>query len=251
MSALTRIAYDEHRHIKAAEGDSLILSARIIPGNERSIFSMLNHFARRGVEVHRRPHEEVHTSGHAQREEMRTLISLVRPRHLIPVHGEIRHLIAHGRLAEECGIPRENVFVLENGNILELSADGARRAGDCIAGRVCVDGLGVGDISEVVLRDRKRLARDGMIVVTLVVNRQTRKIEAGPDIVSRGVADEEGDGELLEQCRRAALAAFKGLKRESREETPVVEEAMRLAIRRLIRKSLDRRPTVLPLVIEV
>lgn len=251
LSALSRIALDEHRHFALEEGDSVILSARIIPGNERAICRMVNHFARRGVRVHALPRELVHTSGHAQRDEMRRLIDLVRPRYLIPIHGEVRHLIEHARLGEEAGIPPNNIFVIENGNVVEFTADGARRAGDCHAGRVFVDGLGVGDVSEVVLRDRKHLAQDGMLVVILGVDRQTRALTAGPDIVSRGFIYVEESEDVLEECRAVARAAFEALPRESREEATIVDEEIRRALRRHIKKRFDRRPMILPVVMEV
>jgi ribonuclease J len=251
LGALTRIALDEHRHISLGPGDSVILSARIIPGNERAIFRMVNHFFRRGVDVHFEPMELVHTSGHAQRDEMRRLIELVRPRCLIPIHGEMRHLIAHRRLGVEMGIPEENCFVVEDGNVIEITADGARRAGDVPAGRVFVDGLGVGDISEVVLRDRKHLAQDGMVVVILVVDRQTRELAAGPDLVTRGVVYVDESEDSIEEWRTVVRRAFQGLPRESREESTVIDEEIRRALRRAIKRRYDRRPMILPMVMEV
>ncbi|NUP88892.1 MAG: ribonuclease J [Candidatus Sumerlaeia bacterium] len=251
LSALSRIALDEHRQITLGEDDQVILSARIIPGNERSIFRMINHFFRRDVAVHHEPAELVHTSGHAYREEMRELINLVRPRYLVPVHGEMRHLIAHRRLAIEEGIPADRVFVLEDGQILECNGDGARRAGDAPAGRVFVDGLGVGDISEVVLRDRKHLAQDGMAVVILAVDRQTRDLAGGPDFISRGFVQCDLNEEVISDLKEVARRAFEALPREAREEAPVVEEEIRRALRRSIKKRFDRRPMILPVVMEV
>jgi ribonuclease J len=249
MSALSKIALDEHRHVSLERGDRVILSARIIPGNERSIFRMINHLYRREVEVYSEADACVHTSGHAYRDEMAEMIRWVRPRHLIPIHGEIRHLIEHRRLAVEMGIPEENVFVVENGNIVEITVDGARRAGDCHAGRVFVDG--VGDVSEIVLRDRKHLANDGFLVVILAVDHQTFQIAAGPDLVSRGLIYVEESEEVLEGWRRIVRETFADLPPESREESAVVEEAIRAALRRKIRKQFSRRPLILPVVMEV
>jgi ribonuclease J len=249
MSALTRIALDEHRHIAIKEGDQVILSARMIPGNERSIFRMLNHLYRRGVKVITEADARVHTSGHAYRDEMIDLIQMLRPKHLIPVHGEIRHLIEHRRLAIEQGMDERDVVVVENGQVVEISAQGIRRAGDCPAGRVFVDG--VGDVSETVLRDRKHLAQDGFLVVILAVDRQSLELTAGPDLVSRGLIYLDESEEVLDQWRGIVRETFAELPKESREESSVIEEAVRAALRRHIRRHFDRRPLILPVVMEV
>ncbi|MBN1476396.1 ribonuclease J [Candidatus Sumerlaeota bacterium] len=250
-SAMTRIALDEHRHISLEEGDVYIHSARFIPGNERAIARMINHLHRRGVSVHQPPGEMVHCSGHARRDEMSEMLRLTRPRHLVPIHGEIRHLMAHRRLALEMGMAEDCIHILENGDALEISSEGARRAGDCEAGRVFVDGLGVGDIDDVVLRDRRHLSKDGMVVVILAVDRQTRQLMGGPDIVSRGFVHIDESEDVVEECKAIAREAFESLASESREESTEVEEEVRRALRRFIKRRFARRPMVLPVVMEV
>lgn len=251
FSALTRIALDEHKQVHLQPGDRVILSSRMIPGNERAIFSMINHLCRREVDVHCQPHGGVHTSGHGHRDEMKEMLQLVRPKFVIPIHGELRHLTAHRDLAVEVGIPRENTLLVEDGNVVEVSEDEIRRAGDCVAGRVFVDGLGVGDISEVVLRDRRHLAQDGMLVVILGVDRQSLEITVGPDIVARGFVFMDGEDDVMDELADVVTDTFNDLPLESREEVSVVDDEIRRALKRHIRKRINRRPMILPVVMEV
>jgi len=260
LSALSRMALDDHKQVKIEEGDLVILSSRIIPGNERPIFRMINHFARRGARVITERHDLVHVSGHGFSDDMRHLINLTNPRYLLPVHGEYRHLAAHRDLAIGLGLPPETVVILENGQSLEFRAASdpadrgavqARRGPNLPTGRVLVDGKGVGDVSEVVLRDRYHLSRDGMVVVVIGLDRQTGEVLTGPEILSRGFILEEEGEEILARARAIALEAVEECDRESREEWEVVKSSVKRALRRFFKKETERFPVILTVVVEI
>ena len=249
-SALVRIAMGDHALVRLDPGDVVVLSSRIIPGNERAISSLMNHLYRRGaVVVHDRV-ARVHVSGHASQEELKLVLNLVRPRHFVPVHGEYRHLVRHQRLAMEVGVPAEGCHLLEDGDVLELDDAGARRAERVIAGRVFVDGKGIGDVKDVVLRDRRHLSEDGLVLAVLAIHQRSGEIVAGPDLVSRGVVGEEASPEVLEAARGAVMEALVALNPESRTDPAEVKEEIRRALRRYF-KRLDRRPVILPFVMEM
>jgi len=250
-SALVRIAMDAHKQVTLEPGDTVILSSRIIPGNERAISSLVNHLYRRGAVVHYGRTAAVHVSGHASQEELKLVLNLVRPRHFIPVHGEYRHLVRHVRLAEEVGIPPESCHLLEDGDVLELDAAGvARRRERVTAGRVFVDGKGIGDVEDEVLRDRRHLSEDGLVLAVLAIAQQSGEIVAGPDLISRGVVTEEASPEVLERARGAVLDALAAINPESRTDPAEVKEEVRKALRRYF-KRFDRRPVILPFVMEM
>ncbi len=249
-SALVRIAMDDHKLVTLEPGDVVILSSRIIPGNERAISSLVNHLYRRGAVVHYDRTARVHVSGHASQEELKLVLNLVRPRHFVPVHGEYRHLVRHRRLAREVGIPAEGCHLLEDGDVLELDDAGARRAERVTAGRVFVDGKGMGEVEDVVLRDRRHLSEDGLVLAVLAVHQQSGEIVAGPDLVSRGVVGEEAGPEVLEAARGAVTEALAVLNPESRTDPAQVKEEVRRALRRYF-KRFGRRPVILPVVMEM
>jgi ribonuclease J len=249
-SALVRIAMDAHKQVTIAPGDTVVLSSRIIPGNERAISSLVNHLYRRGAVVYYDRIAPVHVSGHASQEELKLVLNLVQPRYFVPVHGEYRHLVRHQRLAAEVGIPAERCHLLEDGDVLELDAEGARRGERVTAGRVFVDGKGVGDVEDVVLRDRRHLSEDGLVLAVLAVHQQSGEIVGGPDLVSRGVVAEESSPEVLERARSAVLEALAAINPESRTDPAEVKEEMRRALRRYF-KRFDRRPVILPFVMEM
>jgi len=249
-SALVRIAMDDHKLVTLEPGDVVILSSRIIPGNERAISSLVNHLYRRGAVVHYDRTARVHVSGHASQEELKLVLNLVRPRHFVPVHGEYRHLVRHRRLAREVGIPAEGCHLLEDGDVLELDDAGARRAERVTAGRVFVDGKGMGEVEDVVLRDRRHLSEDGLVLAVLAVHQQSGEIVAGPDLVSRGVVGEEAGPEVLEAARGAVTEALAALNPESRTDPAQVKEEVRRALRRYF-KRFGRRPVILPVVMEM
>jgi ribonuclease J len=249
-SALVRIAMDDHRQVKLLPGDTVVLSSRVIPGNERAISSLVNHLYRRGARVFYDRVLPVHVSGHASQEELKLVLNLVRPRHFVPVHGEYRHLVRHQQVAAEVGVPPENCHLLEDGDVLEIDATGARRGERVTAGRVFVDGKGVGDVEDVVLRDRRHLSEDGLVLAVLAIHQQSGEIVAGPDLVSRGVVAEETGTEVLERARAAVLDALAAINPESRTDPAEVKEEVRRALRRYF-KRFDRRPVILPFVMEM
>ena len=254
-SALVRIAMNAHKQVSLDPGDVVVLSSRVIPGNERAIGLLVNHLCRRGAIVHYErfgsADERVHVSGHASQEELKLVLNLVRPRHFVPVHGEYRHLVRHIALAREVGIPAERCHLLEDGDVLELDSDAARRGERVTAGRVFVDGKGVGDVGDVVLRDRRHLSDGGMVVAILAVNQHTGEIISGPDLVSRGFAIEDESQAYLERAKEVVLEALAALAPESRTIPAEVKEEMRKALRRYFKKTLERRPVVLPFVMEL
>jgi ribonuclease J len=249
-SALALMAAEEHKHVQVAEGDLVILSARVIPGHERTITRVVNQLLRLGAEVLWEPIAFVHVSGHASQDELRLMLALVRPQFFVPVHGEYRHLLAHGRLAREVGLPAERVFVIEDGVGLELTKTGARVLQRFPVGRVLVDGKGVGDVGAIVLRDRQVLAEDGMVVVAVTVDRATGALLAGPEIASRGWVYERESEAVLEEAKavlREALAARTGEEPVSRD---ALASVLRGTLRRFISQRYERKPIVLPIVLE-
>jgi ribonuclease J len=251
LSALTRIAMNDHPQIAAMPDDLIVLSSRIIPGNGRAVSNLVNHFYRRGAEVITERVVPCHVSGHASQEELKLILALTRPRYFIPVHGEYRHLFSHCKLAQDMGMSAADCFLLEDGQVLELSADGARRADSVAAGRVFVDGKGVGDVGDVVLRDRRHLSADGLVLAVLTVHQQTGEIIAGPDLVSRGVFIEDVRQEYLEQARAAVLDSLSALSQESRTDPDEMKEEARKALRRFFNRTLGRRPVILPFVVQM
>jgi len=250
LSALHRIALDDHKTIKIESGDTVILSSKFIPGNEKTISNLINHLYRRGAEVHYEKVSEIHVSGHASQEELKTMLQLTRPRYFVPIHGEYRHLVRHRRLAQEVGVPEENCFILEDGDVLELTAHRAQKIEPVQVGRVFVDGKGVGDVGDVVIRDRRHLSEDGMVLAVMAIHQQTGDLVAGPDLISRGfMRDEEGE-EILEEARKVVLETLNGMNRETRTDPAELQEEVRKSLRRYFRKRLERRPVVLPYIIE-
>jgi ribonuclease J len=250
-SALALMAAREHRAIQVEPGDLVILSARIIPGNERVIGRVINALFRLGAEVLWEDVAFVHVSGHASQEDLKLMLNLTRPRYFIPVHGEYRHLLMHARLTESLGVPRERIFVIEDGLGVELTKTSGRVLGRFPTGRVFVDGKGIGDVGSVVLRDRQLLAEDGMVVVALTVDGETGELLAGPEIASRGFVYVRESPELLEEVKatvREALAARKPATPVNRE---LLGSLVRSAVRRFINQKFQRKPVVLPVVMEV
>ena len=251
MSALTRIAMDDHKQIKLERGDTVILSSRVIPGNERTISELINHLYRRGAEVFHEKVSEVHVSGHASQEELKLMLNTVQPRFFIPIHGEYRHLVKHIELARKVGIPEERCILATNGDLVSFYSDTAVIIEKVESGRVFVDGKGVGDVGTVVLKDRKHLSEDGMIVVIIGMNQSTGAIIYGPDIVSRGFVFEDESQEYLETARQVVIAALDELNREMRCDNEEVKTAVRQALRRFCKKTIERRPVILPVIMEM
>jgi ribonuclease J len=251
LAALSRIAVNDHKQIAIRAGDRVVISARVIPGHEKAIARTINHLFQRGAEVFYGRDAGIHVSGHGSRDELRALIRAVRPRHFVPVHGEYRHLARHARLAAETGVDAARVIVAENGDRIRFADGAGAIAGKVAAGRVLVDGKAHGDIHDAVLKDRRRLAQDGIVVVIIGVNRQTGEVVSGPDIVTRGVVFAgEGDG-LLDEARAVVATVLDEAGAEVLTEWGEVQIKVRKALRKFVDKRLERRPLILPTVIEV
>jgi ribonuclease J len=250
LSVLHRVALDDHKSIKIDRGDTVILSSKFIPGNEKTISNLINHLYRRGAEVHYEKVSEIHVSGHASQEELKTMLQLTRPRYFVPIHGEYRHLVRHWKLAQQVGVPKDHCFILEDGDVLEMTATTAKKIAPIQVGRVFVDGKGVGDVGDIVIRDRRHLSEDGMVLAVMAIHQQSGEIVAGPDLISRGFMREEEGEEVLGQARKVVLDILANLNRETRTDPAELQEEVRKALRRYFRKRFERHPVVLPYIIE-
>jgi ribonuclease J len=251
MSALTRIAMDDHKQIALEKGDTVILSSKFIPGNEKAISELINHLYRRGAEVFYETTSEIHVSGHASREELKTVLALTRPRFFVPVHGEYRHLVKHAQLARQMGVAPEQAVVLENGRPLVVSSNGLRLEERVESGRVFVDGKGVGDVGVMQLRDRRHLANHGMVVVLLALNQKSGEILFGPELLTRGFVPEEESAGYLEQARAAVREALAEHSLEAVADWEEIRVEVRKALRRFFNRTLQRRPMILPVILEL
>lgn len=251
LSVLHRVAFDEHRSIRIRPGDAVALSARFIPGNEKSISSLIDHLYRRGARVHYERASEIHVSGHASQEELKTMIRLTRPRYFVPVHGEFRQLCKHVELARAVGVPADNCFLLENGDALELTERDARRAEPVPAGKVFVDGKGIGDVEDIVVRDRRHLSEDGLVVVAMAVHQRTGEVAAGPDLMARGVVRPEEEDDVLGTARDSLQAYVEGCGVETRMDSAELKEGIRRSLRKFFEKRLHRRPAIVPYIMEM
>jgi ribonuclease J len=249
-SALALLAAEEHKAVQVGEGDLVILSARVIPGHERTVTRVVNQLLRLGAEVLWEGNAFVHVSGHAARDELRLMLNLVRPAFFVPVHGEYRHLLEHARLARDTGLPPERTLVIEDGQGLELSKTAARVLQRFPVGRVLVDGKGVGDVGAVVLRDRQLLAQDGMVVVAVTVDPATGAVVAGPELASRGWVYEREAEPVIAEARAAVQAALDAEAARGPLARAALEALLRSTVRRFIKARYDRKPIVLPLVLE-
>src|SRR5438477_2883756 len=245
LSALTRIAYNDHPAVTVERGDTVIISAKPIPGNELRVHDAINRLTRNGAEVLHEENAPVHVSGHARAEELRTMLGLIRPKTMMPIHGEFRMLAAHGRLAQEAGVPASSIVIAENGDVVELTHAGARIVDRVESGMTFVDGLGVGDISDVALRDRRHLSEDGvLIIVTTLSNGGV----APPELISRGFAESE---DLFAEMRGEAHEIVRNLLREDIREIKLLQEHLHDGLGQLIYDRTRRRPMILPVVVEV
>lgn len=251
LSALMRMAVGDHGQARIDPTDSVVLSSRIIPGNEKAIGNLINHMYRRGAAVYHAGSAPVHVSGHGSQEELKLMLALVRPQYFVPIHGEYRQLVAHRGLAQSVGIPVERTFLLEDGQVLQLDAAGASVVEPVHAGRVFVDGKGVGDVEDVVLRDRRHLSSDGLVLAILAIDQQTGAVIQGPDLVTRGFIPEQDTQEYLERARGVVLDALAQITPESRADSLEVKEEVRKALKRFFTKTLERRPVIVPFVMEM
>ena len=249
LSALARIALEAHKHVHIQKGDLVILSSKFIPGNERAITTVINNLCRLGAEVVYEQVAAIHSSGHACQEELKLLLNLTRPRHFIPIHGEMRHLIGHGKLARSLGLPESQVLLATDGDQVRFDADGGRLADRVEVGRVFVDGKGVGDVSRIVLRDRRHLSSDGLVIATVAVDPQARKMVTEPDLVTRGFVLEEEHEHLLAQARKVFADIVAKSLTEPTQDWLEIQAQVGKALRRLFFKALERRPMILPLIL--
>lgn len=254
MSALARVAVDNHKHVSVEAGDTVVLSARIIPGNEKAIFRMVDHMSRRGADVlYGSMNPPLHVSGHASVEEMKLVLNLVRPRYFVPIHGEFRQLSKHARLAEHLRFAGlEESFVMESGETLEIDHHGARKAGRVTVGRVCIDSGSVDEVvQEVVIRDRRHLSEDGIVLPIIAINRHTGRMESLPEIVSRGFALAEDGSEFMQAARQIVAKTLEGSNQEEKTDWGVMKEKIRADLKRYIVKETSRRPLIMPVILEV
>jgi ribonuclease J len=253
FSALSRIAINDHRHVKLGPDDTVVFSARSIPGNEKAIGRVINHIARRGSSVIQEDVKHVHVSGHGSEEELKLMLSLVRPRYFVPVHGEYRQLAQHARVAGRVfagRTPKPDILLVENGDLLRFDDMGARIAGKAPVGRVLIDDTKTGEIGDEVLRDRRHLAEDGLVVPVVAINKQTGCIEGVPDIITRGFVMENSQ-ELLADGARLISEVIEQASVEERTDQGLIKEKVRVELRRLFRKRSGRRPFVLPVIMEI
>jgi ribonuclease J len=251
MSALSRAAVDNHKHARITAGDTVILSSRVIPGNEKSIFRVIDHLCRRDAEVIYDDGSNglIHVSGHASQEEQRLMINLLRPKFFIPVHGDYRHLKKHAQMAQSLGVV-DLAMVLENGEILELDRDNARKGGKVTAGRVCIDSGSATDVVEdLVIRDRRHLSEDGFVLPILTINKLSGKVERQPEIVSRGFVGAEP--ELMEGARQVVTQTLDNSSAEEKADYGVIKEKIRIDLKRYIQKNTSRRPLIMPVILEI
>jgi ribonuclease J len=251
MSALARMSAGTHKQIKIKKGDTVVLSSKFIPGNEKAIAKIINNLYRKGADVIYEKISDIHVSGHAFREELKLMIKLTRPQYFIPIHGEYRHLILHSRLAREMGIPEKNILLAENGQIIEFDKKGGRINGRIPTGRVLIDGKGVGDVGRSVLKERRALSEEGMVAVTMAFDEETGVVVYGPEIVSRGFVFETESGYLLEDAQCVVLEIVEEITPEVDNRVDKIRSKIKTALRQYFFFTIGRRPVILPFIMEV
>ncbi len=248
MAALSRMASDMHKKITIGAGDTVIFSSNPIPGNEKAVTKVINELFRKGADV---IFQDTHVSGHACQEEIKLIYTLVKPKYAVPVHGEYKHLRAQAKIAENLGIEKDDIFILSSGDVLELSEDGAAVTGKVPVGSILVDGLGVGDVGNVVLRDRQHLAEDGILIVVMALDRVGNVIVSGPDIVSRGFVYVRESDELMEEARQVVDDALQGLVDRGITDWGKIKTTTKDVLSDYVWKKTKRSPMILPIIMEV
>lgn len=251
MSALTRMAMNDHKKVDIMPGDTVIISATPIPGNEKLVARTIDHLYKLGADVIYEKSNGVHVSGHASQEEIKLMHNLVRPKYFIPVHGEYRHLIKHANLAKDLGMPGENIVIAENGSVIEISKNGIGINGKIQSGKVLVDGLGVGDVGNIVLRDRRQLSQDGIMIVVVTIDHETCHVVSGPDIVSRGFVYVREAEDLMEEAREKVLSALERCENNGVSEWSMIKSTIRDNLGRFLYERTRRRPMILPIIMEI
>jgi ribonuclease J len=254
MSALSRIAVDNHKSLSLESGDTVALSSRIIPGNEKGIYRMMNHIAKRGADViYGSMNPPIHVSGHGSAEELRLILNLVRPRFFVPIHGEYRQMAKHAQLAQHLShLGLEDTFILESGQTLVIDNNGARKGEPVTVGRVCIDSGSIGDVVEdMVIRDRRHLSEDGFVLPIITMNKNSGLAEGPPEIVSRGFMSMDEGTDLLRDARKVVLKTIESSTAEERGDWGVMQEKIRADLKRFISKQTSRRPLIMPVILEV
>lgn len=248
MAALSRMAADVHRKVTIQPNDTIIFSSNPIPGNEKSVSRVINELSAKGAEV---IFQDAHVSGHACQEELKLIYSLLKPKYAIPVHGEYRHLKANAKLAESLGIPKENIFIMHSGDVLALDEKEAKIVDKVHTGAILVDGLGVGDVGNIVLRDRQHLAEDGILIVVLTLEKRTNQLLAGPDIVSRGFVYVRESESLMEEARQVLQEALEKCLTNRNADWSRIKLVIRDTMNEFIWKRTKRKPMILPIIMDV
>jgi ribonuclease J len=251
LAALTRLAFGKHKDLTVGRNDTVIVSARIIPGNEGRVSQLINHFCRRGASVHTENSLMLHVSGHASKEELKIMLNLTRPKFLIPIHGEYRQLHAHAMVAREVGIPHERILIAETGDIILLNQDGIHIDGKAPIGRRLIDAGGGAEVDEIVVRDRQHLSEQGMVMAVVAMNKATGMIEGMPELVSRGHAQEDNASLYFAEARKVVIKTIEECSSEERDDPAVLTEAIRTSLKRFFRKKTGTRPMIVPVIIEV
>jgi len=251
MSALSRIAASEHKKLEIVPGDLVIISASPIPGNEKTISRLINDLFKKGANVIYEALADIHVSGHACKEEIKLMHTLIKPKYFMPVHGEYRHLKQHSDLAYELGMPRENIFIMDIGKVLELTSDDAKINGSVSSGRVFVDGLGVGDVGNVVLRDRKHLSQDGLIVIVITTEKESGTLIAGPDIISRGFVYVRESEDLMEQAKEVVRNSLLKCEAKKKLDWSGIKGVIKEDLSRFLYEKTKRNPMILPIIMEI
>ncbi len=251
MSALSRMAMSDHKKVDIVPGDTIIISATPIPGNEKMVSRTIDFLLRQGAEVIYEAASGIHVSGHASQEELKFMHNLLRPKFFIPVHGEFRHLVKHAKLAQDLGMPKENIFVAENGQVMEFTADKGVMNGKVTAGKVLVDGLGVGDVGNIVLRDRRQLSQDGILIVVVTMDKQRGCVVAGPDIVSRGFVYVRESEQLMDEAKDKVKQSLEKFETGGVTEWATIKSGVRDALGKFLYERTRRRPMILPIIMEI
>ncbi|HWR39685.1 MAG TPA: ribonuclease J [Patescibacteria group bacterium] len=251
MAALTRMAMSDHKKVEIVPGDTVIISATPIPGNEKMVSRTIDYLCRQGADVVYEQTSGVHVSGHASQEELKMMHNLIRPKFFIPVHGEYRHLKKHAQLAQSLGMPKENIFVADNGQLLEFTSEKGSATGRVTAGVVLVDGLGVGDVGNIVLRDRRQLSQDGILIVVITMDKQRSCVAAGPDIVSRGFVYVRESEALMEDAKERVTQTLEKCETSGVKEWAAIKSNVRDALGKYLYEKTRRRPMILPIIMEV
>jgi ribonuclease J len=251
MSALYRMAFSGHRQVEIGAADRVIISASAIPGNEKTVARVINELFSKGAEVLYAAVEEIHVTGHACQEELKIITALTKPKYFIPVHGEQRHLKTHASVAAEIGIPESNIFIGSIGKVLEISKKGARWSGTVPSGRVLVDGSGVGDVGNIVLRDRRHLSQDGMVVVVASLTSDECQLVSGPDIITRGFIYAKESENLLDELKAVATQALLDCEKDSVRDLATIKSSVKTVMSAHLFKKTKRNPMIIPIIMEV